>query len=184
MHDMDYLNEFDLSPSKIYTLKDAAFSVKKADEKNESEKKADEKNESEKKADGGNEIYKRIGEKISKMTASVRLETSVYLFMALFDRPCFESELNAVGIESVQIARYFNSENQNLLVFKSKTDCKKYYDDIPNIPKHSQAYEINIERIDSDCLMRAVNILTALLREKIDISELVSKTANKSLLDF
>ena len=104
--------------------------------------------------------------------------------MLFRSRPCFESELNAAGVESAQISGYLKSESQNQPVFKSKTDCKKYYEDIPNIPKHSQAYEINIEKVDRDGFMRAVNILTALLREEIDISELVSKTANKSLLDF
>ena len=176
MHDMDYLNEFDLSPSKIYTLKDTDLFSRA--------RRAEEKLENAGKSGSGNEIYKHLGEKISKMTSPVRLETAVYLFMSLFDRPCFESELNAAGIESAQISHYLNSESQNQLIFKSKADCKKYYEDIPNIPKHSQAYEINMEKIDKNDLMRAVNILTALLREKIDISELVSKTANKSLLDF
>ena len=175
LHDMDYLNEFDLSPSKIYTLKNpAAFSKSnKAEER-----------KSEKKSDSGSEIYKLIGDKISKMTPAVRLETAVYIFTSIFDRPCFESELNAAGIESAQIARYFSTENQTHPVSKSKADLKKYYDEIPNIPKNAQAYEINIEKPDSDCLMRAINILAVLLREKTDISELVSKTANKSLLDF
>jgi len=176
MHDMDYLNEFDLSPSKIYTLKDTGLFSRA--------RKTEDKSGNESNTDSENEIYKQIGEKVSKMTAAVRLETAVYLFMSLFDRPCFESELNAAGIESAQISHYLNSESQNRLVFKSKTDCKKYYEEIPNIPKHSQAYEINMEKIDRNDLMRAVNILTSLLREKIDVSELVSKTANKSLLNF
>ncbi|MDL2261634.1 hypothetical protein LJC08_05340 [Methanimicrococcus sp. OttesenSCG-928-J09] len=171
LKDMDYLNEFDLSPSKIYTLK--------TDEKNAG---AFEKTKNAKTAD----IYGLVGEKISKMTSSaIRLETAVYIFGVLFDRPCFESELNAVGIDSNQISRYFvSSSDSSNLVFKSKSDYKKYYDELPSIPKNSPAYEIHSEKLDPDFLMRAVNILSTLLKDEIDVSDLVSKTANKSLLDF
>ena len=171
MHDLDHLNEFDLSPSKIYTLKtsDVLSKSKKKEEKETAD---------------GKKIYELIGEKTSKMNAPVRLETTVYILTTLFERPCFESELNAVGIESSQIARYFNAENSTRFVFKPKSDSKKYYDEIPSIPKNSQAYEIYTEKLDGDFFMRTVNILTTLLREEIEVSELVSKTANKSLLDF
>ena len=187
--DMGQLNEFDLSPSKIYTLK--------TDGKKPAEKKADEaaekgskKPEPKKNA----EIYALIGDKISKITpSSARMETAVYLLITLFDRPCFESELNSIGIDSAQIFKYFGayeSASQTAsaispqLVFKAKSDYKKYYDEIPSIPKNSPAYEISFDRQDSDFLRRAVNILSLLLKEEIDVSDLVSKTANKSLLDF
>lgn len=173
LKDMDYLNEFDLSPSKIYTLK--------TDEKNAG---AFAKVKNAKTAD----IYGLVGDKISKMTsASIRLETAVYIFGVLFDRPCFESELNAAGIDSNQISRYFVSgvsDESSKLVLKSKSDYKKYYDELPSIPKNAPAYEIYSEKLDPDFLMRAVNILSTLLKDEIDVSELVSKTANKSLLDF
>jgi len=171
MHDLDRLNEFDLSPSKIYTLKN-----------NEPLSKLNKKEEKE--TANGKRIYELISEKMSKMNAAARLETSVYILTTLFDRPCFESELNAVGIDSLQIARYFNTENLTRFVFKSKSDSKKYYEEIPSIPKNSQAYDIYTEKLDGDFFIRTVNILTAVLREEIDVSELVSKTSNKSLLDF
>lgn len=170
LKDMDYLNEFDLSPSKIYTLKtdekNAGVFVKTPKEV----KTAD--------------IYSLAGDKLSKMTSSAtKIETAVYILTTLFDRPCFESELNAAGIDSNQIARYFNSAAESRLVVKSK-EFKKYYDELPQIPKNSPAYEIHADKLDSDFLMRAVNILSALLKDEIDVSALVSKTANKSLLDF
>ncbi len=170
LKDMDCLNEFDLSPSKIYTLKtdekNAGFFVKTKKET----KTAD--------------IYSLVGDKLSKMTsAATKIETAVYIFMTLFDRPCFESELNAAGIDSNQISRYFNSAAESRLVVKSK-DFKKFYDELPQIPKNSPAYEIHTDKLDSDFLMRAVNILSTLLKDEIDVSALVSKTANKSLLDF
>jgi hypothetical protein len=171
MHDLDRLNEFDLSPSKIYTLKN-----------NEPLSKSNKKEEKE--TANGKRIYDLIGEKTSKMNVAVRLETTAYILTTLFDRPCFESELNAVGIDSLQIARYFTTENLVRFVFKSKSDSKKYYEEIPSIPKNSQAYDIYTEKLDGDFFIRTVNILTAVLREEIDVSELVSKTANKSLLDF
>ena len=176
MHDLDRLNEFDLSPSKIYTLKNNE-PLSKPNKKEENKKE-------EKETANGKKIYDLISEKTSKMNAAIRLETSVYVLATLFDRPCFESELNAVGIDSLQIARYFNMENLTRFVFKSKSDSKKYYEEIPSIPKNSQAYDIYTEKLDGDFFIRTVNILTAILREEIDVSELVSKTANKSLLDF
>ncbi|MDV0445716.1 hypothetical protein MmiAt1_13100 [Methanimicrococcus sp. At1] len=169
LKDLDCLNEFDLSPSKIYTLK--------TDDKNpvgflKPQKEA------------GSDIYGLVGDKLSKMTsAPVRIETAVYIFMTLFDRPCFESELNAAGIDSAQLSRYFTVSGDLALVFKSK-DFKKYYDELPQIPKNSPAFEIHTDKLDPDFLMRAVNFLTALLKDEIDVSELVSKTANKSLLNF
>lgn len=173
LKDMDCLNEFDLSPSKIYTLKEdknaGGFVRTKKEVKTV-------------------DVYGLVGEKLSKMTsAATKIETAVYIFMTLFDRPCFESELNAAGIDSNQITRYFSSTTGSTpdsnLVVKSK-DFKKYYDELPQIPKSSPAYEIHTDKLDPDFLMRAVNILSALLKDEIDVSELVSKTANKSLLDF
>jgi len=188
LHDLDHLNEFDLSPSKIYTLKNTnsvgtfpksgasgAFNAFSAAA-------------SKKTAFGfsGFEIYSMVGEKISKMTpTAVRLETAVYIFSTLFDRPCFESELGAAGIDPSQITRYFGSPDvSEQLVFKSKSDYKKYYDEIPSLTKGSPAYEIYTEKLDTDFLMRAVNLLNSLLKDATDISELVSKSGNKSLLDF
>jgi len=173
--DMNQLNEFDLSPSKIYTLKNEKADLKSNEKKLSSRKDAD--------------IYVLIGDKISKMTSvSVKIETAVYLFMTLFDRPCFESELNSAGIDSAQISKYFNDfESQpdsQQLVFKAKSDYKKYYDEISQIPKNSSAYEISFDKLDPDFLRRTVNILSFLLKDEVDVSDLVSKTANKSLLDF
>lgn len=170
LKDMDYLNEFDLSPSKIYTLKTDEKNAVAFTKVKKEVKTAD--------------IYSLVGDKLSKMTsAATKIETAVYIFMTLFDRPCFESELNAAGIDSNQIARYFNSAAESHLVVKSK-DFKKYYDELPQIPKNSPAYEIHADKLDPDFLMRAVNILSTLLKDEIDVSALVSKTANKSLLDF
>lgn len=167
LKDMGCLNEFDLSPSKIYTLK--------AEDKNSGGFSFHKKTKT---AD----IYGLVGDKVSKITSfAVRIETAVYIFTTLFDRPCFESELNAAGIENIQINKYL--ANASALVFKSK-DFKKYYDELPQIPKNAPAYEIHSEKLDPDFLMRTVNILSSLLKDEIDISDFVSKTANKSLLDF
>lgn len=175
LKDMDCLNEFDLSPSKIYTLK--------TDEKgaNVFSKFKKETNDSSLR---GSDVYGLVGEKLSKMTSpQTKIETAVYIFVTLFDRPCFESELNAAGIDSNQLSKYFGMPDDTNLVFKSK-DSKKYHDEFPQIPKNSPAYDIHTDKLDCDFLMRAVNILTALLKDEIDVSALVSKTANTSLLDF
>ena len=197
LHDLDHLNEFDLSPSKIYTLKNTgnagsflkagAFSTSGASGASGASVTSGAgiyKKESF--GSAGFEIYSMVGEKVSKMTsAAVRLETAVYIFSTLFDRPCFESELAAAGIDSSQISRYFGSSDAaEQLVFKSKSDYKKYYDEIPSLTKGSLAYEIYTEKLDTDFLMRAVNLLNSLLKDAADISELVSKSGNKSLLDF
>ncbi|WNY22870.1 hypothetical protein MmiHf6_01580 [Methanimicrococcus hongohii] len=184
LKDMDCLNEFDLSPSKIYTLKTDgkganAFSISKSKTSGFA---ADSET-----CSCTSDVYGLVGDKLSKMTSpATKIETAVYIFMTLFDRPCFESELNAAGVDSNQLSKYFaasGDSGDSHLVFKSK-DFKKYYDELPQIPKNSPAYEIHTDKLDSDFLMRAVNILSALLKDEIDVSELVSKTANTSLLDF
>ncbi|MDR0766971.1 MAG: hypothetical protein LBE57_00770 [Methanosarcinales archaeon] len=176
LKDMDCLNEFDLSPSKIYTLKTdgkgaSSFSKSKKETNSGS-------------CSRGVDVYSLVGDKLSKMTSpATKIETAVYIFAALFDRPCFEPELNAAGIDSNQLSKYFSASNDSNLVFKSK-DSKKYLDELPQIPKNAPAYELHTDKLDSDFLRRAVNILSALLKDEIDVSVLVSKTANTSLLDF
>ena len=196
LHDLDCLNEFDLSPSKIYTLKKPGdtgtgtgaglFSKSGAFGPLSSGTSGAGVSRKAAGSSGGFEIYSLVGDKISKTTsAAVRLETAIYIFSALFDRPCFESELGAAGIDPSQISRYFGSTDASeQLVFKSKSDYKKYYDEIPSLAKGSPAYEIHTDKLDTDFLMRAVNILNSLLKEAADISDLVSKSGNKSLLNF
>lgn len=185
LKDLNCLNEFDLSPSKIYTLKtdDKNANINAGASAAVNANGAFAKSKITETAGKTADIYTVVGDKLSTTSSStIRIETAVYIFMTLFDRPCFESELNAAGIDSSHIARYFGSETSPL-VFKSK-DFKKYYDELPQIPKNSPAYEIHTDKMDPDFLMRAVNLLAALLKDEIDVSDLVSKSGNKSLLDF
>ncbi|WNY26704.1 hypothetical protein MsAm2_04770 [Methanolapillus ohkumae] len=210
LNDLKRLNEFDLSPSKIYTLpsqmkldpeispfqteenlKKAAASgqnsqnlpdeidFSESDEKIERDDIENEVQPDEK--DIHPDIYRIVEAKISHLTPAVRLETAVYLYTTLFERPCFETELAATGIDPHQISRYFNGTD--LLAYKSKTD-KKYYDDFLEIPRGTQAFEIHIEKLDLDFLIRTIKILNSILKDEIDVSKLVSKKSTKSLLDF
>ena len=196
LKDLDQINEFDLSPSKIYMLKEKkprepssssspfSSSLKsgsnEVDSKNADSKGVDSKDADSKEAD----VYSCVRTKISKITSpELRLETSVYILTTLFDRPCFESELAACGIDAGQISRYFQSFEDSR-VFKPKADYKKYYDDIPQIPRNSPAYDIQANKLDLEFLRHTIHILNAVIKDFVDVSELVSKPGNKRLLDY
>ena len=216
LKDLDQINEFDLSPSKIYMLKEkdakelsftslsssstsassSAFlksGLNEADSKEIDSKESDLEETDLKEADANDikdagsketDVYSCIRSKISKMTSStIRLETSVYILTTLFDRPCFESELNACGIDAGQISRYFQSF-EDPRVFKPKSDYKKYYDEIPQIPRNSPAYDIHPYKLDLDFLRHTIHILNAVIKDFVDVSDLVSKPGNKRLMDY
>ncbi|MCL2142309.1 MAG: hypothetical protein FWH46_05490 [Methanimicrococcus sp.] len=182
LKDLDQIAEFDLSPSKIYMLKEqgaqapsssSPFSSPSSLKSGSNEADAKE-----------TDIYSCIRNKISKMTSSaIRLETSVYILTTLFDRPCFESELIACGIDTDQISRYFQ-HFEGARVFKPKSDYKKYYDEIPQIPRNSPAYNIQTNKLDLEFFGHTIHILNAVIKDFVDVSELVSKPGNKRLLDY
>ncbi|WP_338103170.1 hypothetical protein [Methanolapillus millepedarum] len=204
MNDLNRLNEFDLSPSKIYTLipgeykkslvpetpaedlQEIAFETETVEDDNSFDKTdfgAEKERETEKiKSETESDIYRMVGAKISHLASfAVRFETAVYLYTTLFERPCFESELVATGLDAHQIARYFGGKE--LLVVKVKND-KKYADEFSEIANGTSAYELPAEKIDAGILIRTVKILNAILKDEVDVSKLAAKTSTKSLLDF
>ncbi|MDV0446528.1 hypothetical protein MsAg5_03700 [Methanosarcinaceae archaeon Ag5] len=209
MNDLNRLNEFDLSPSKIYTLISSGSSLPEAQanvlesvngsnesdicdvEETEgadfSEVQAGAEKETEPELKffpkTGADIYGIIGAKLSHLTSSaVRFEMAVYLYTTLFERPCFESELIATGLDAGQMTRYFNGKEKDLLI--SKVKDKKYAEEFPEIAKGTTAYELHIEKVDTDILIRAINILNSILKDEVDVSGLAAKTSTKSIFDF
>ncbi len=86
LRDMGFLDEIDIPPSKVYTLK----AVMKRD------------------------IYSIIKEHLKDIDASYKLEVAVFILSSLFHRPCFNYELSLLGIEAQRTKTVKESKNLNL----------------------------------------------------------------------
>ncbi|MBE0521411.1 MAG: hypothetical protein IBX39_04000 [Candidatus Methanoperedenaceae archaeon] len=71
LHDMGYLEEIEIPPSKVYIFKD---SLKK-------------------------DIYGIVKEHLKNFDESEKTEIAIYLLTSLFHRPCFKYEIELLGIE-------------------------------------------------------------------------------------
>lgn len=71
LHDMGFLEESDIPPSKVYVFKGK---IKR-------------------------DIYMIIKEHLKNIDVSERADVAVYLLTSLFRRPCFKYELELIGIE-------------------------------------------------------------------------------------
>jgi hypothetical protein len=72
LHDLGYVEELDIPPSKVYTFKTG---MKR-------------------------DIYAILKERLKGIEAPERLEIAVFVLSSLFHRPCFKHELGLLGIEA------------------------------------------------------------------------------------
>jgi hypothetical protein len=86
LHDTGSLEEIDIPPSKVYTLK---TTLKK-------------------------NIYSVVKERLRDIDASERLEVAVFILSSLFRRPCFKSELELLGIEPKKSGSVRESKDERL----------------------------------------------------------------------
>jgi len=86
LQDTGCLEEIDIPPSKVYTLK---AGVKK-------------------------DIYSIVKEHLKDIDASERLEISVFILASLFHRPCFKYELGLLGIEAQRTKNVKESRDSRL----------------------------------------------------------------------
>jgi hypothetical protein len=86
LHDMGYVEETDIPPSKVYTFK----------------------------ANMKRDIYSIAKEHLKEIDASERLEIAVFILSSLFHRPCFKYELGLVGIEARKTSTVKESKDPRL----------------------------------------------------------------------
>lgn len=86
LHEMGYIDETDIPPSKVYTFK----------------------------ANQKRDIYTIVKEHLKGIDASERLETAVYILSSLFHRPCFKYELGLLGIEAQKTKSVKESKDAHL----------------------------------------------------------------------
>ncbi len=102
LHDMGYIDETDIPPSKVYTFK----------------------------ANQKRDIYTIVKEHLKGIDASERLETAVFLLSSLFHRPCFRYELGLLGIEAMKTKTVKESKDPRLREHReSVTRIKIPHDD-------------------------------------------------------
>ena len=102
LHDMGYVEETDIPPSKVYTLK---TSTKQ-------------------------DIYSIVKEHLKGIDISERLEIAVFILSSLFHRPCFKYELGLLGIEARKSGAVKESKHPRLKDYRaSVTRVKIPHDD-------------------------------------------------------
>ncbi len=101
LHDMGYLDEIDIPPSIVYTLK-----IQKRD------------------------IYSIVKEHLKDIDISERQEIAVFILSSLFHRPCFRYELGLLGIEAMKTKTVKESKDPRLREHReSVTRIKIPHDD-------------------------------------------------------
>ncbi len=91
LHDMGYLEEIDIPPSKVYILK---LSMKR-------------------------DIYNIVKEHLKDIDPSERLELAVFILSSLLHRPCFKYELWLLGIEAQKTKNIRESKDARLKEHRS-----------------------------------------------------------------
>jgi len=86
LHDMGHLDEIDIPPSIVYTLKTSAK----------------------------RDIYTIVKEHLKYFDAPERLEIAVFILSSLFRRPCFKHELELLGIEPRKTDKVKESKDSRL----------------------------------------------------------------------
>lgn len=86
LHDMGFLEETDIPPSKVYLFKNKTK----------------------------RDIYSIIRENLQKFDQSERPDIAVYLLTSLFHRPCFKCELELLGIEIQKTKTIKESKDSSL----------------------------------------------------------------------
>ncbi|MCZ7393135.1 MAG: hypothetical protein ABOK23_08785 [Candidatus Methanoperedens sp.] len=102
LYDMGHVEETDIPPSKVYTLK---MNVKR-------------------------DIYSIVKEHLKGIDISERLEIAVFILSSLFHRPCFKYELGLLGIEARKSGAVKESKDPRVKDYRaSVTRVKIPYDD-------------------------------------------------------
>lgn len=86
LHDMGYMEEMDIPPSKVYTFK----------------------------AGMKRDVYTILKEHLKDIDISDRLEIAVFILSSLFHRPCFKYELELLGIEARKTEKVRESKDAHL----------------------------------------------------------------------
>lgn len=86
LHDIGYLEEADIPPSKVYTFK----------------------------GNTKRDIYTILKEHLKNIDTGDRLELAVFILTSLFHRPCFKYELELLGIEAQKSAVVKESKDTRL----------------------------------------------------------------------
>lgn len=86
LHDIGYLEEIDIPPSKVYVLR---TNMKR-------------------------DIYTIVKDYLSDIDTSERLEVAVFILSSLFHRPCFKHELELVGIDARKTETVKESKDSRL----------------------------------------------------------------------
>lgn len=103
LHDMGYVEEQDIPPSKVYTFK----------------------------ANTKRGIYGIVKEHLKGIDIDDRLEIAVFILSSLFHRPCFKYELGLVGIEARKSSAVKESKDPRLKDYRASVTRVKIPQDDP-----------------------------------------------------
>ena len=178
LRDLKILEEIEVPPSKLYSLPDKikeALSEKTKETLPEKgkESKLPEPSDTE-------DIYSIFRTQLLKIDLDLRIPVGVYVISRLFERPCFRRELKLIGITQKHLDQYL--EKPGIVCELPDSHLKKARSDITRIeiPPDDPAYEIREHREEVTRL--ANEVLSGLIKNRIDLEGLVAKSKQTTLL--
>ena len=178
LRDLKILEEIEVPPSKLYSLPDKikeALSEKAKETLQEKgkESKLPEPSDTE-------DIYSIFRTQLLKIDLDLRIPVGVYVISRLFERPCFRRELKLIGITQKHLDQYL--EKPGIVCELPDSHLKKARSDITRIeiPPDDPAFEIREHREEVTRL--ANEVLSGLIKNRIDLEGLVAKSKQTTLL--
>lgn len=181
LRDLDILEEIEVPPSKIYSLPVKVEnyipeSLPETLEGPSSENVKDHKH-SEKDSE---DIYSIFRTQLLKIDLDLRIPVGVFIVSRLFERPCFRKELKLMGITQKHLDQYLERpgivwEFPDSLLKKARSEITRI-----EIPQDDPAYGIRENKEDITGL--ANEVLTGLIKHRIDLEGLVARSKQTTLL--
>jgi hypothetical protein len=178
LRDLKILEEIEVPPSKLYSLPDKikdtlSKKIKESLPEKGKEPKLSELSDTE-------DIYFNFRTQLLKIDLDLRIPVGVYVISRLFERPCFRRELKLIGITPKHLDQYL--EKPSIVCELPDSHLKKARSDITRIeiPPDDPAYEIRENREEVTRL--ANEVLSGLIKNRIDLEGLVAKSKQTTLL--
>ncbi|WP_440953419.1 hypothetical protein [Methanococcoides sp. FTZ1] len=157
LRDMNKLNEVEIPPSKIYVCVEGSETL-------------------------DNDLYSILSKHIHTLDPDTRFPLAVCILSSIFERPVFREELKIMGINESHMRNHRRSlVTVREVAGKDIRDLRRSITRI-NIPDHDPGYEFDQDSVTEKATSLENSVLIALTKEMSDLSGLVPKTKQVTLI--
>ncbi|AKB85900.1 hypothetical protein [Methanococcoides methylutens] len=157
LRDMNKLNEVEIPPSKIYVCVEGSETL-------------------------DNDLYSMMAKHLHSLDPDSRFPVAVCILSSIFERPIFKEELKIMGVNDPHIRKHRSS----LVTVKETTgkDIRDLRRSIKRIkvPDSDPAYEVDLNSTTDKLNELTNSVLIALTKDMSDLSGLVPKTKQVTLI--